>query len=92
MLDSINKMLQRPNLPEDTKFALLTCLANLNFDSSTPQAMVSSCNEIFMREFLTNCTTKDDSLSRLMNQCLRGLNKNLSQMKDVDSTHSRNRR
>ena len=76
-------MLTRPHLPDDTRFALLTCLANLNFDSSNQQGMIASCNEIFMREFLSNCTTKDESLSKIMNQCLRGLNKNLSHMKDV---------
>jgi hypothetical protein len=83
IIDAVNKTLQRPHLPEGTRFALVTCLANMNFEGSADQLSINACNEIFMKEFISNCTTKDESLSKIMNQCLRGLNKNLSNMKDV---------
>jgi hypothetical protein len=77
-------MLIREHLPSDTRYGLVTCLANLNFEDAPSQPMIAACNELFMREFLANCTTKDESLSKIMNQCLRGLNKNLPLLKDVN--------
>jgi hypothetical protein len=83
MLGSISAMLTRPNLPMNARFGLITCLANLSFDSSMDQHLLNTCNHIFMNEFLANCTTKDDTLSKIMNQCLRGLNKSLPHLRDV---------
>lgn len=82
-------MLSREHLPAETRFGLVTCIGNLNFEDAPNQVMISACNELFMKEFLANCTTKDESLSKIMNQCLRGLNKNLPLLKDVFSSSLR---
>ena len=80
---AIDGMINRKNLYIKIKEGLVASLASTNFEEIADNNVLLISSQIFMREFLANCSYREDSEKvRLMTQCLRGLNKIIPNVKN----------
>jgi hypothetical protein len=84
----VSALLNRTNLPERVKFMAYTLLANVDYAKVQDQRVCSNSLNLFCKQSQALLKDYDNERdSKLLNQCLRGINRILPSLEDKNQVH-----